>query len=74
MAPNPPRLVTVALAVVLLVVGLSLTLVPIGVVNEFVVSLPATLGIAVAPTAQLGWICLLAANALLVVGSLVRGL
>ena len=74
MAPNPPRLVTVALAVVLLVVGLSLTLVPIGVVNEVVVSLPATLGIAVAPTAHLGWICLLAANALLVVGSLVRGL
>jgi hypothetical protein len=66
--------VTVALAVVLLVVGLSLTLVPIGVVNEVVVSLPATFGIAVAATAQLGWICLLAANVLLVLGSLVRGL
>jgi hypothetical protein len=74
MRPNPPRLVTVALAVVLLVVGLSLTIVPIGVVNEMVVAVPAAIGIAVAPTAQLGWICLVAANALLLLGSLVRGI
>lgn len=74
MRPNPPRLVTVALAVLLLIVGLSLTIVPIGVVNEMVVDLPAAIGIAVAPTAQLGWICLLAANVLLILGSLIRGI
>lgn len=74
MGPNPPRLVTVALAVVLLIVGLSLTIVPIGVVNEMVVDVPAALGIAVAPTPQLGWICLIGANVLLILGSLVRGI
>jgi hypothetical protein len=74
MRPNPPTLITVALAVVLLVVGLSLTIVPIGVVNDAIVAIPAAIGIAVAPSAQLGWICLLVANVLLIVGSLVRGM
>ena len=74
MRPNPPRLITIALAVVLLIVGLSLTIVPIGVVNDAVVAVPAALGITFTVTPQVGWICLLAANVLLVLGSLIRGI
>jgi hypothetical protein len=74
MRPNPPTLVTVALAVVLLVVGLSLTIIPIGFINEALVTLPQAIGIEFALTPQVGWICLLAANLLLIAGSLFRGI
>jgi hypothetical protein len=80
MRPNPPRLVTVALAVVLLVVGISLTIFPVDVLNQLLATLSSTIaettGAAFTVTwdEQVGWICLLLANALLVVGSLVRGI
>jgi hypothetical protein len=80
MRPNPPRLVTVALAVVLLVVGVSLTIFPVDVLNQLLATLSGTItdtiGVSFTVTwnEEVGWICLLLANALLVVGSLVRGL
>jgi len=74
MRPNPPTFVTVALAVALLVIGLSLTILPIGFLNEALAALPQAIGISFALTPQVGWICLLAANALLIVGSLFRGI
>lgn len=74
MRPNPPTLITVALAVVLLVIGLSLTILPIGFLNEALVALPQAIGISFTLTPQVGWICLLAANVLLIAGSLLRGI
>ena len=74
MRPNPPRLITVALAVVLLVIGISLTILPIDVLNQALAAVPRAIGIEFALTAQVGWICLLLANLLLIVGSLFRGI
>lgn len=74
MRPNPPTFVTVAIAVVLLVIGLSLTILPIGFINDALVALPQAIGISFALTPQVGWICLLAANVLLIAGSLFRGI
>ena len=74
MRPNPPRLVTVALAVVLLVIGVSLTIVPIDVINQALAAVPRAIGVEFALTAQVGWVCLLLANLLLLLGSLLRGI
>ena len=72
--PNPPRLVTVALALALLVVGTIVAL-PIGQA----VDLLAPLADLVEPygielNQPLGFLCLLAGDALLVAGSLLPGL
>jgi hypothetical protein len=72
--PNPPKLVTVAIAVLLLVVGTSLTVFPIGFVNEALAMLQTTFGTSVEPSTQLGWILMLAGDALLIVGSLLPGI
>jgi hypothetical protein len=74
MQPNPPRGLTILLAVVLLVIGAILAL-PI----TQGVRLLDPLATALAPTGihfnrQLGYIALLAGDALLILGSLVRGL
>ena len=74
MRPNPPRLITVALAVVLLVIGISLTILPVDVINQALAAVPTALGIEFALTAQVGWVCLLLANLLLLIGSLFRGI
>ena len=72
--PNPPRLVTVALAVALLVVGASLAL-PIeqaGVLLEPLRDLAAPYGIRF--DRELGYLCLFAGDVLLIVGSLLPGI
>jgi len=72
--PNPPRMVTVALAVAMAVVGVILAW-PI----EPAVSLLApigdiTAGFGLGLTPQTGYLCLLASSALLVAGSLLPGI
>jgi hypothetical protein len=74
MQPNPPRGITILVAVVLLVIGAILA-VPI----SQAVKLLDPLATALAPAGihfdrQLGYIALLAGDALLILGSLVRGL
>jgi hypothetical protein len=72
--PNPPRMVTVGLAVALAVVGVILAwpvepavalLAPIGDITQ-------SLGLALDP--QTGYLCLFASSALLVAGSLLPGI
>ena len=76
MRPNPPRMVTVLIAIALLVIGLSLTLVPIGPLNEFLAEYvsPTLSGYGFAIDRQLGYICLAASPTLLVIGSLFPGI
>jgi hypothetical protein len=74
MQPNPPRGITILVAVVLLVIGAILAL-PIAQAVRLLDPLATVLAPAgVHVDRQLGYILLLVGDALLVVGSLVRGL
>jgi len=76
MRPNPPRMVTVLIAIALLVIGLSLTLVPIAPLNEFLAEYfyPTLGGYGFPLDRELGYLCLAASPTLLVVGSLFPGI
>lgn len=71
--PNPPRLVTVVVALALLLVGLSATVLPIDIVNELLGVLQQSIGLNIAVTTEVGWLCMLIGDALLVAGSLLPG-
>ena len=71
--PNPPRLVTVVIAVALLVVGISATIFPVDFVDAALGVVQDYLGTNVEVTREIGWLFLLAGDALLVVGSLLPG-
>ena len=74
MQPNPPRGITIAVAVVLLVIGAILAL-PIAQAIRLLDPLATALGPAgIHFDRQLGYILLLVGDALLIAGSLVRGL
>ena len=72
--PNPPKLVTVVIAVALIVVGLSVTIFPLDFVNQALDLVQSTIGTNIEVTEQLGWLFLLAGNALLIAGSLLPGI
>ena len=72
--PNPPRLVTVVLALALVLVGLSATVLPIDFVNEALAYVQTAAGFEFQVTTELGWLFLFAGNALLVAGSLLPGI
>jgi len=74
MHPNPPRLITVGLALALIVIGLSATVFPIDFVNEALALVQQTIGTNIEITTQAAWICLLAGDALLIAGSLLPGI
>lgn len=74
MHPNPPRLITVGLALVLIVIGVSATVFPIDFVNEALALVQQTIGTNIEITTQVAWICLLAGDALLIAGSLLPGI
>jgi len=61
-------MVTVVAAVVLTIVGLSVTVLPIEVLNELLAESSIEL------TREQGWLALTASPALLIAGSLLRGL
>lgn len=72
--PNPPRLVTVVLAVALLLVGLSATIFPIDFVNQALDVVQGYLGTSIEVTTEVAWLFMLAGDALLVAGSLLPGI
>lgn len=72
--PNPPRLITVVIAVALVLVGLSATVFPIDFVNEALAFVQGYLGTDLAVTSQIAWLALLAGNLLLIAGSLLPGI
>jgi hypothetical protein len=72
--PNPPRLVTVVLAVALVLVGLSATVFPIDFVNEALAIVQQSAGFEFQVTTELGWLFLFAGDALLIAGSLLPGI
>ena len=72
--PNPPKLVTVVIAVALIVVGLSVTIFPLDFVNQALDLVQSTIRTNIEVTEQLGWLFLLAGNALLIAGSLLPGI
>ena len=72
--PNPPRLITIVIALALVLVGLSATVFPIDFVNEALAFVQGYLGTDVAVTSQLAWLALFAGNLLLIAGSLLPGI
>ena len=72
--PNPPRLITIALALALIIIGLSATVFPIDFVNEALALLQQTIGTNVVITTEVGWWCLLGGDLLLIAGSLLPGI
>ena len=74
MRPNPPRLVTVVIAIALIVVGVSVTVFPLDFVNQALDLVQSTLGTDIQLTTELGWLFLLAGDLLLVAGSLLPGI
>lgn len=74
MRPNPPRLITVLVALILVVVGMSATVFPIDIVNQALAWFQNTTGLQFALTTQLAWVLMLVGDGLLLLGSLVRGL
>ncbi len=74
MRPNPPRLVTVVIALALIVVGVSVTVFPLDFVNQALDLVQSTLGTDIQVTTELGWLFLLAGDLLLVAGSLLPGI
>lgn len=72
--PNPPRMITVAIAVALGLVGVALAW-PIDPAVSLLAPVSSSLaGFGLALDAQTGWLCLFASSALLVAGSLLPGI
>ncbi len=72
--PNPPRWITVIVAVALLLVGISATVFPIDIVNQALDVVQGFLGTNIEVTTEVAWLFLLAGDALLVAGSLLPGI
>jgi hypothetical protein len=66
--------VTVVIALALIVVGLSVTVFPLDFVNEALAYVQSYLGTSFEVTNEIGWLFLLAGDALLVAGSLLPGI
>lgn len=72
--PNPPRLITVVIALALMLVGLSATVFPIDFVNQALDVVQSTIGTNIEVTIEIAWLCLLAGNLALIAGSLLPGI
>jgi hypothetical protein len=72
--PNPPRLITVVIALALIIVGLSASVFPIDFVNQALDLVQQTIGTDIEVTTQMAWLFLLLGDALLVAGSLLPGI
>lgn len=72
--PNPPRWITVIVAVALILVGISATVFPIDIVNQALDVVQGSLGTNIEVTTEVAWLFLLAGDALLVAGSLLPGI
>ena len=67
-------MITVAIAVALVLVGLSATVFPVDFVNSALDVVQQTLGTNVEVTTEVGWLFLFAGDVLLIVGSLLPGI
>jgi len=72
--PNPPRLITVVIAVALIIVGVSVTVFPLDFVNEALNIVQGYAGTNIEVTTEIGWLFLLVANLVLIAGSLLPGI
>ena len=72
--PNPPRMITVVLAVALIVVGMSATVFPVDLVDQALGVVQGYLGTDIQVTSELGILFLFVGDALLVIGSLLPGI
>lgn len=72
--PNPPRMITVVIAVALILVGLSATVFPLDFVNSALDVVQDTIGTNLQITTEVGWLFLFAGDALLIAGSLLPGI
>ena len=72
--PNPPRLITVVIAVALVLVGLSATVFPIDFVNQTLDVVQGYFGTSLQITTEIAWLFLFAGDALLIAGSLLPGI
>ena len=72
--PNPPKLITVVIALALVLVGLSATVLPIDFVNAALDLVQSTIGTHIEVTTEIAWLFLFAGNVLLIVGSLLPGI
>ena len=72
--PNPPRLVTVVIALALVLVGLSATVFPVDFVNQALEIVQNAIGTDIRVTTEIAWLCLLVGDGLLIAGSLLPGI
>lgn len=72
--PNPPRLVTVVIALALIAVGLSATVFPLDFINQALDLVQSTIGTDIEVTTEIAWLFLFAGDALLIAGSLLPGI
>ena len=72
--PNPPRMITVVVAVALILVGLSATVFPLDFVNAALDVVHDTIGTHLEVTTEVGWLSLFVGDALLIAGSLLPGI
>ena len=72
--PNPPRMITVVVAVALILVGLSATVFPLDFVNAALDVVQDTIGTHLEVSTEVGWLFLFAGDALLIAGSLLPGI
>ena len=72
--PNPPRMITVVLAVALILVGVSASIFPLDFVNAALDVVQQWLGISLEVTTEIGLLFIFAGDALLVAGSLLPGI
>ncbi|CAN5543252.1 hypothetical protein BH23CHL10_BH23CHL10_00310 [soil metagenome] len=72
--PNPPRLITVVIAVALIIVGVSVTVFPLDFVNEALNIVQGYAATSIEVTTEIGWLFLLTGNLALIAGSLLPGI
>ena len=72
--PNPPKMLTVVIAVALILVGLSATVFPIDFVNQALDIVQSTFGTDIEVTVEVAWLLLFAGDVLLIIGSLLPGI
>ena len=72
--PNPPKMLTVVIAVAMILVGLSATVFPIDFVNHALDIVQSTFGTDIEVTVEVAWLFLFAGDVLLIIGSLLPGI
>lgn len=77
--PDPPRMITVVIAIVLLAIGLALVFLPFDQIRDLIVALPLPKdlqkqALELARDQTIAYLCALASPVLLAIGSLLPGI